>query len=142
MRVFLLKLIFTFPGELGRSSRVPLDLDDRNTTFLQTFILTVHNLNRFFDKATLVVDFGFCLMEGQVFRRISISSGLTHDNYYGLDSTVPGVRVGFSSHVGITLLTVMGGLNLDLDLNNILGCLMNNLWTSELDISNFSPTDG
>ncbi|GJZ86762.1 hypothetical protein Tco_0658372, partial [Tanacetum coccineum] len=32
-------------------------------------------------------------------------------------------------------------LNMALDLNNLLSCLMDDLWASELTISNFSPTD-
>ncbi|GKD57194.1 hypothetical protein Tco_1290581 [Tanacetum coccineum] len=48
---------------------------------------------------------------------------------------------GFLSYVNIALLTIMGSLDTALDLNNLLGCLMNDLWASELTISNFSLGD-
>nr|GEY05036.1 DNA-directed DNA polymerase [Tanacetum cinerariifolium] len=48
---------------------------------------------------------------------------------------------GFSSYIGIALLTITGGLDTTLDLKNLLGCLMDDLWASELTISNFSPAD-
>ncbi|GKF64124.1 hypothetical protein Tco_0187572, partial [Tanacetum coccineum] len=48
----------------------------------------------------------------------------------------------FSSHVSIILLIITGGLDSALDLNNLLSCLMNNLQSSELIISNLSPADG
>ncbi|GJS41845.1 hypothetical protein Tco_0566888 [Tanacetum coccineum] len=47
----------------------------------------------------------------------------------------------FSSYVGIALLTITSGLDTVLDLNYFLGCLVNDLWASELTIPNFSPTD-
>ncbi|GJV29666.1 hypothetical protein Tco_1386114 [Tanacetum coccineum] len=48
---------------------------------------------------------------------------------------------GFSSYVCVALLTITGSLNTALDLNNLLSCLMDDLWASELTISNFSPAD-
>ncbi|GJR55887.1 hypothetical protein Tco_1406408 [Tanacetum coccineum] len=47
----------------------------------------------------------------------------------------------FSSYVGIALLTITGGLDMALDLNYLLSRLVDDLWASELTISNFSPTD-
>nr|GEU69617.1 putative reverse transcriptase domain-containing protein [Tanacetum cinerariifolium] len=41
----------------------------------------------------------------------------------------------------ITLLTITGGLDMALNLNDLLSCLMEDLWASELTISNFSPLD-
>ncbi|GJR03214.1 hypothetical protein Tco_0526198 [Tanacetum coccineum] len=48
---------------------------------------------------------------------------------------------GFPSYVCIALLTITGSLNTALDLNNLLSCLIDDLWASELIDSNFSPTD-
>ncbi|GKC96956.1 hypothetical protein Tco_1162398 [Tanacetum coccineum] len=48
---------------------------------------------------------------------------------------------GFPSYVGIALLTITGSLDMALDLNNLLSCLMDDLWASEVTISNFSPAD-
>nr|GEW82687.1 putative reverse transcriptase domain-containing protein [Tanacetum cinerariifolium] len=47
----------------------------------------------------------------------------------------------FSSYVGIALLTITGSLDTALDLNYFLGCLMDDLWASELSISDLSPAD-
>ncbi|GJS30195.1 hypothetical protein Tco_0490815 [Tanacetum coccineum] len=47
----------------------------------------------------------------------------------------------FSSYIGIALLTTMGGLDMALHLNYSLGCLVDDLWASEMTISNFSPAD-
>nr|GEV67250.1 hypothetical protein [Tanacetum cinerariifolium] len=47
----------------------------------------------------------------------------------------------FSSYVGIALLTITGGLDTALDLNYFLSFLMDDLWASELSISNLSPSD-
>ncbi|GJU33443.1 hypothetical protein Tco_1177032 [Tanacetum coccineum] len=48
---------------------------------------------------------------------------------------------GFLSYVSIALLTIMGGLDAALDLNDFLSRLLDDLWASELTISNFSPAD-
>ncbi|GKC50497.1 hypothetical protein Tco_1073242 [Tanacetum coccineum] len=93
VRVFLLHLVFTLPGELRTPLRVPVYFDYRNATLLQTLDLTVYDLDR------------------------------------------------FSSYVDIALLTITGRLDTALDLNNFLGCLVDDLWASELTISNFSPPD-
>ncbi|GJZ55294.1 hypothetical protein Tco_0610487 [Tanacetum coccineum] len=50
MRVFLLHLVFTLPGEPRTSPGVPPHFDNRNTTLLQMLDLTVHNLDRFFNE--------------------------------------------------------------------------------------------
>nr|GEY95902.1 putative reverse transcriptase domain-containing protein [Tanacetum cinerariifolium] len=50
-------------------------------------------------------------------------------------------KIGFLSYVGITLLMIAGGLDMALDLNDLLSCLVDDLWASELTISNFSPAD-
>nr|GFB24364.1 hypothetical protein [Tanacetum cinerariifolium] len=41
----------------------------------------------------------------------------------------------------IALLTITGSLDTALDLNYFLGCLVDDLWASELPIFNLSPTD-
>ncbi|GKF99121.1 hypothetical protein Tco_0297904, partial [Tanacetum coccineum] len=48
---------------------------------------------------------------------------------------------GFSSYIGIALLTITGSLDTALDLNNLLGCLMDDIWAIELTVPNFSPTN-
>ncbi|GKF62726.1 hypothetical protein Tco_0182780, partial [Tanacetum coccineum] len=48
----------------------------------------------------------------------------------------------FSSYIGIALLTITGGLDMALDLNYSLGCLMDDLWASELTVPNFSLAYG
>ncbi|GKA03250.1 hypothetical protein Tco_0676031 [Tanacetum coccineum] len=48
---------------------------------------------------------------------------------------------GFSSYICVALLAITGSLNTSLDLNNLLYYLMNDLWASELTISNFSLAD-
>ncbi|GJV31239.1 hypothetical protein Tco_1391639 [Tanacetum coccineum] len=49
-------LCFQLGGELRTSPRVPAYLDNRNTALLQTFDLTVHDLDRFFNEVQFVVD--------------------------------------------------------------------------------------
>ncbi|GKA05361.1 hypothetical protein Tco_0684481 [Tanacetum coccineum] len=49
--------------------------------------------------------------------------------------------MGFPSYADIALLTITGSLNTALDLNDFLSCLIDDLWASELTVSNFSPTD-
>ncbi|GJY91275.1 hypothetical protein Tco_0506471 [Tanacetum coccineum] len=49
--------------------------------------------------------------------------------------------MGFPSYVGIALLTVTGGLDTALDLNDLLSRLVDDLWASEMFISSFSPSD-
>nr|GEW39489.1 retrovirus-related Pol polyprotein from transposon TNT 1-94 [Tanacetum cinerariifolium] len=87
MRVLLLHLIFTLPGELRTSLGVPSHFDNQNTTQLQTLDLAVHDLD------------------------------------------------------SIALLTITGNLDTALDLNYFLDCLVDDLWASELSISNLSPAD-
>nr|GFC82813.1 putative reverse transcriptase domain-containing protein [Tanacetum cinerariifolium] len=49
-------------------------------------------------------------------------------------SRIPIVK-GFLSYVGIALLTIMGGLDTALDLNDLLSHLVDDLWANELTIS-------
>ncbi|GKG27417.1 hypothetical protein Tco_0403120, partial [Tanacetum coccineum] len=56
MRVFLLHLVFTLPGELGTSLGVPAYFDNWNTILLQTLDLTIYNLDRFFNEIQFVVN--------------------------------------------------------------------------------------
>nr|GEZ87878.1 hypothetical protein [Tanacetum cinerariifolium] len=94
MRVLLLHLVFTLPGELRTSPVVPAHFDDQNMTLLQTLDLTVHDLDGFFYEVQFVVNLDFIQC-----------------------------------------------LDTALDLNYLLGCLMDDLWASELSISNLSPSD-
>ncbi|GKD36571.1 hypothetical protein Tco_1252080 [Tanacetum coccineum] len=48
---------------------------------------------------------------------------------------------GFLSYISITLLTIMGCLDTALNLNDLLSCLLDDLWASELSISYFSPAN-
>ncbi|GKF64150.1 hypothetical protein Tco_0187598, partial [Tanacetum coccineum] len=50
-------------------------------------------------------------------------------------------KSGFPSYVGITLLMIASSLDTALDLNDLLSRLMDDLWASELSISNFSSID-
>ncbi|GJY35468.1 regulatory protein NPR3, partial [Tanacetum coccineum] len=56
VRIFLSKLVFTFPGEFRTSHGIPPNLDDQNTDLLQSFDFPVHNLYRFFDEIKLIFD--------------------------------------------------------------------------------------
>nr|GEV49004.1 integrator complex subunit 11 [Tanacetum cinerariifolium] len=94
MRVLFLHLVFTLPRKLRTSLGVPMYFDDQDTTLLQTFDLTVHDLDRFFDEVEFFIDLDF-------FQRLDAA----------------------------------------LDLEDLLGCLVDDLWASELTISNFSPAD-
>ncbi|GKC89159.1 putative ribonuclease H-like domain-containing protein, partial [Tanacetum coccineum] len=99
-------------GELRTSLGVPVYFDNQNTTLLQTLDLTVHKLD-------------------------SSSIRDTFQPYH-----IPYLKLkGFSSYVGIALLTITGSLDMVLDLNNLLSYLVDDLWASELTISNFSPTN-
>ncbi|GKF65136.1 hypothetical protein Tco_0191653 [Tanacetum coccineum] len=54
--------------------------------------------------------------------------------------------IGDGSHFSdnfesIALLTIAGGLDAALDLDDFLSRLVDDLWANELTISNFSPTD-
>nr|GEY91834.1 hypothetical protein [Tanacetum cinerariifolium] len=59
VRVFLLHLVFTLPGELRTPPRVLAYFDNWNTTLLQTLDLTVHDLDRFFNEVQFVVNLDF-----------------------------------------------------------------------------------
>ncbi|GJY94224.1 hypothetical protein Tco_0510585 [Tanacetum coccineum] len=84
-------------------------------------IASVHHMNFFnFERETIMT--------------LHNLSGIQDDRW-----TVPTLR--FSSYVGIALLTITGGLDTTLDLNYFLSRLMDDLWASELTISNFSPAD-
>nr|GEY22520.1 hypothetical protein [Tanacetum cinerariifolium] len=61
--------------------------------------------------------------------------------WWGVHKELQEPNLGFPSHVGITLLTITGSLNTALDLNYFLSGLVDDLWASELTISNFSPAD-
>ncbi|GKD61603.1 hypothetical protein Tco_1299112, partial [Tanacetum coccineum] len=74
-------------------SGIPPDLNVRDTTLFQWPNLSVHNLNRFLDEMKLVIDLGFIQRKSKCFARISISSGLTRERYYGLCLVVSGVQV-------------------------------------------------
>nr|GEY04438.1 hypothetical protein [Tanacetum cinerariifolium] len=50
MRVLLLHLIFTLPGELRTSPGVSAHFDNQNMTLLQTLDLVVHDLDGFFNE--------------------------------------------------------------------------------------------
>ncbi|GKC53811.1 hypothetical protein Tco_1076556 [Tanacetum coccineum] len=45
-----------FPRKLRTSPRVPAYLDNRNTALLQTFDLTIHDFDRFFNEVEFIVD--------------------------------------------------------------------------------------
>ncbi|GKE65957.1 hypothetical protein Tco_1520118, partial [Tanacetum coccineum] len=47
----------------------------------------------------------------------------------------------FPSYAGVALLKVTGNLDTALDLNNLLSCLVDDLWANELTIPNSSPTN-
>nr|GEZ02577.1 hypothetical protein [Tanacetum cinerariifolium] len=124
MRVLLLHLVFTLPGELRTSLGVPTHLDYRNTTLLQTLDLTIYDFNGFFNEVQFVVNLDFIQWRY-----------LQHN----LISQLKLKR--FSSYVGIALLTITSSLDTALDLNYLLGCLMDDLWASELSLSNLSRVD-
>ncbi|GKA45492.1 hypothetical protein Tco_0738288 [Tanacetum coccineum] len=85
------------------------------------------------------------------------SSGSRRETHYELYSAALGVQFdrryfqhdlvsylklkGFPSYVNIALLMITSGLDAALDLNDFLSRLVDDLWTSELTISNFSPSD-
>nr|GEY03438.1 hypothetical protein [Tanacetum cinerariifolium] len=116
MRVLLLYLIFTLPGELRTSLGVPALFDNRNTTLLQLLNLTVYDLDKFFNEVQFVInlDFIHCL-------------DTALDLNYLLSCLVDDLWVS--------------SLDTALDLNYLLSCLMDDLWVSELSISNLSLTD-
>ncbi|GJW40022.1 hypothetical protein Tco_0065867 [Tanacetum coccineum] len=154
MRVLLLHLIFTLSSELRTSPRVPAELDNRNMALLQTFDLMVHDLDRFFDEVEFVIDLDFIqryskrfishafLQIREVKRTINSIQLLWEFKRYLQHDLISYLKLkGFPSYVGITLLTITGGLDTTLDLNNLLSRLVDDLWASELSISNFSPAD-
>ncbi|GJX90485.1 hypothetical protein Tco_0343811, partial [Tanacetum coccineum] len=67
VRVLFLHLVFTFPGKLRTSPRVPAYLDNRNTALFQMLDLTVHDLVRFFNEVEFVVDLDFIQRHGKSF---------------------------------------------------------------------------
>ncbi|GJT36710.1 hypothetical protein Tco_0927129 [Tanacetum coccineum] len=95
MGVLLLHLIFTLPGELRTSPRVPAYFDNRNTALLQTLDLTVHDLDRLFDKVQFVIDLDFishALLQIRNVKRTMNSTQLLwefksvgDDSYFGND---------------------------------------------------------
>ncbi|GJX03057.1 hypothetical protein Tco_0188973 [Tanacetum coccineum] len=118
---------------------------------LQTLDLTVHDLDRFFNEVELVVDLDFIQRYSKSFVRQSflqirdvkgtMNSAQLFWKFKSHDLVSYLKLKGFSSYVSITLLTITGSLNTALDLNNLLGCLMDDLWANELIISNFSLAD-
>ncbi|GJV96813.1 hypothetical protein Tco_1548390 [Tanacetum coccineum] len=151
MRVLFLHLVFTLPRKLRTSPRVPTYLDNRNAALLQTLDLTVHDLDRLFNEVKVIVNLDFIQRYSKGFvrhtfhqiqdvKRTMNSAQLIRE--FKSHDLISHLKLkGFSSYVGIALLTIMGGLDTSLNLNNFLGCLMNDLWASELTISNFSLAD-
>ncbi|GJS58053.1 hypothetical protein Tco_0652837 [Tanacetum coccineum] len=139
----------TFPG-------IPSNLDDRDTTLFQLFDFLVHNLNRFLEKMELVDDLNLiqrndeCFIR-QTFLQVQYNEGSAFPvcqnvlpspwRYFPHDLISQLKIKGFLSYIGIAFLTFTGGLDMALDLNNLLSCLIDDLWASELTISNFSPAD-
>nr|GFB20253.1 hypothetical protein [Tanacetum cinerariifolium] len=59
MRILLQPLIFTFPSELRISTRVLTHLHNWDMALFQTFDLTVHDFDMFFNKVELAIDLDF-----------------------------------------------------------------------------------
>ncbi|GKF55595.1 hypothetical protein Tco_0165935 [Tanacetum coccineum] len=116
------------------------------------FDLTVHDLDRFFDEVKFVIDLDFIQRYSKRF--ISHAFLQIRDVKHNMNSTqllwefkshdlISYLKLkGFPSYVDITLLTITGCLDTALDLNDLLSCVVYDLWASELSISNFSPADG
>ncbi|GJW38320.1 hypothetical protein Tco_0064165 [Tanacetum coccineum] len=119
-----LDFIQRFSSELRTSLGVPTYFNNRDATLLQTLDLAVHDLDRFFNEMKFFVDLDF--IQRRYFQHDLVS-------YLKLE--------GFSSYVSIALLTIAGGLDAALDLDDFLSRLVDDLWANELTISNFSPTD-
>ncbi|GJX42185.1 hypothetical protein Tco_0735318 [Tanacetum coccineum] len=133
------------------SPRVPTYLDNQNTALFQTLDLSVHDLNRFFNVVEFVVDLDFIQRYSKSFVRHAflqirdvkhtMNSAQLLREFKSHDLISHLKLKGFPSYVSIALLMITGGLDMALDLNNLLGCLMNDLWANELTIPNFSPAD-
>ncbi|GKE08127.1 hypothetical protein Tco_1411678, partial [Tanacetum coccineum] len=90
---------------------------------------------RFFDEMKFVIDLDFIQQYSKRFINHELLQIRDHDliSYLKLK--------GFSSYVGITLLAIVGSLDTALDLNDLLNRLVDDLWASELSISDFTPAD-
>nr|GEV95110.1 reverse transcriptase domain-containing protein [Tanacetum cinerariifolium] len=136
VRIFLLHLIFTLPCELKTSPRVPMYLNNRNATLLQIFDLTVYSFDGFFTELEFVIDLYFI----QLYSKSFVGYAFLHVR--DVKSTVNLTQLLWefksicnSSNFGndpksMALLTVTGNLDTALDLNNHLGCLVDDLWAS------------
>ncbi|GJQ90784.1 hypothetical protein Tco_0916507 [Tanacetum coccineum] len=131
-------------------------------TLLQTLDLTVHDLDRFFDEIQFVVNLdphpwyrkrssANSILNFKTVKRtitlLNFSGGSRHKAKVptlAMDLKGPNItRVQLSPcRNGIALLTITGSLDMALDLNYSLGCLVDDLWASELTVPNFSPADG
>ncbi|GJV66675.1 hypothetical protein Tco_1482184 [Tanacetum coccineum] len=67
MRILLLKLVFAFPSKFGTSPRILTYLHDLDMALLQTFDLTVHDFDRFFNEVELVIDLDFIQWNSECF---------------------------------------------------------------------------
>ncbi|GKA34812.1 hypothetical protein Tco_0721241 [Tanacetum coccineum] len=148
MRVLFLHLVFTLPCELRTSPRVLAYLDNWNATLLQTLDLTVHDLDRFFNEVEFVVDLNFIQRYSKRSNIMRVQLSPFAKAYHSLPrrylqhDLISHLKLkGFLSYVGIALLMIMSDLDMALNLNNLLSCLVDDIWASELTISNFSPTD-
>nr|GEV13716.1 hypothetical protein [Tanacetum cinerariifolium] len=125
---------------------------------LQTLDLTIHDFDRdmksTMNSAQLLWEFksigngsnfGNDLKRSNITRvQLSLFSKTYHPflwRYFQHDLILHLKLKGFLSYVGIALLMITNSLDTALDLNNLLSCLVDDLWASELAISNFSPTD-
>ncbi|GJT35729.1 hypothetical protein Tco_0926148 [Tanacetum coccineum] len=126
-----------------------------------SYYLTVHDFDRFFNELKLVINLDFIQqvkstgivsnlgqvsLKGPILSRVKLSpfsktyhpfswGHFQHDLIFNLKLK------GLSSYVSVALLTLTCSLNTDLDLNDLLICLVVHLWASELTISNFSLAD-
>ncbi|GKB13177.1 hypothetical protein Tco_0847100 [Tanacetum coccineum] len=136
--VLFLHLFFTFPRKLRTSPGVLAHLDNQNMDLLQMLDFTVHDLDRFFNEVEFVVDLDFIQRYGKSLVRHAFLQ------VRDVKSTVNSAQlfrefksIGNGSYFSNDL----ESLDKAFDLNNLLGCRVDDLWASELTISNFSLAD-
>nr|GEV70360.1 putative reverse transcriptase domain-containing protein [Tanacetum cinerariifolium] len=122
-------------NELSISNLIPADrvlayLHNWNATLHQMLDLTVHDLDKFFDEVQFVVNLDlvqrYSKSEGSTFPVCQNVSPLSM-MYFQHDLIFYLKLKGFPSYVDIALLTITGGLDTALDLNDLLSRLVDDL---------------
>nr|GEZ08906.1 hypothetical protein [Tanacetum cinerariifolium] len=134
-------------------------LEFENVYFVKELKYNLFSVSQIYDnKNSVLFTNSECLVLGKYFKlnddtNVLLRTPRQHNKYsIDLNNIVPhknltclvakaSVDESMMWHRRLALLTITSSLDMALDLNYLLGCLVDDLWASELSISNLSPAD-